>query len=307
MNAFETHGNGNTLLKFYFGKWKMISTVVITCTLIAFVSAFFIPKRYLGRAMFFVPSDVSIDKVMENNQIGYDVEADRVLEIIGSEQVKDSVVKKFGLVSYFGIDTTQKDWPQQLDNIYRLRIVASRTNIMAVVIQAETKDPQLSARIADYVMRCTERVRERMYKTNTGLAEQIYKAQYDSKKAEQDSLENKITTLRKSTSTNYPLLSNTFIADGNMKSNDPDLEVLTQQFINGNNRLNDIQLKYENARDVNAQPVSRFYIIDNGYPVYEPVFPKRTFLAGMAFFGSLFFMMAVLYFRYAVKNIFPSL
>ncbi len=245
--------------------------------------------------MFFVPSEVTMDKMMENGQIGYDVEADRVLQIIGSEQVKDSVVKHFALVKYFGIDTTNKEWPQQLDNIYRNRIVASRTNIMAVVIQAETKDPVLSSQIADYVMRCSERIRERMYRQNSSVAEETYHRQYIQKKNEVDSLERVIATIRGSAVTSYPLLSNLMIS---AQGNNPQLEVLTQDFINENNQLNVVKIKYENAHDVNNQPVSRFYVIDNGYPVYEPVHPKPFFLAGAAFIGSFFFMLAVFYLRY---------
>jgi hypothetical protein len=45
---------------------------------------------------------------------GYDVEADRILQLLQSQEIQDSINAKFDLVSYYELDTLDERWRDEL-------------------------------------------------------------------------------------------------------------------------------------------------------------------------------------------------
>jgi hypothetical protein len=282
---------------------------VIACTIMAAVASSFITPRYQGKASFFIPYSISYDLALENPQFGHDVEADRLLQILNSEQLKDSLTKQFDMIKYFKIDTSNFDWKDQLSGKYSNRIVFSRTNAMSIVITAETHDPYFSAEIVKYVLSISQRIRERMLKTNSAQAVESYKKDYLKKTAEVDSLRVKIIHLRKGSNASPIALVNSQLLweNGNNSSANTEtsveIEVLTQKYLNEHNRLNELKGKYENALNIFNRPVPKFYMLDQPVPMFKKVFPSIGFNVIVAFLGSLFFMMAGFYLLYVFKSI----
>lgn len=302
MNVFEEERVHSSVLAMYFRYWKLIAITVLCCSVLAFVATMFMKERYRAKASFFIPYDISLEKTVDDPKLGYDTEADRMLQILNSEKLKDSVVKKFDLVTYFKIDTSEYIWPQKLTNKYRQRIFANRTNIMSIVIEAETYDPKFSARIVNYIVECSGRMRQEMYRVNTRLAEEAFRKEYVAKQQVVDSLARMIGDLRKDEHGNYPLLEN-LVINGNSNSSSTQKEILTQRFIYENAQLNDMRTKYETARNTSARPIPGFYNIDPAYPIYEPSYPLKGFNIAIGFFGSLFMILAMLYGRYVLLKI----
>jgi uncharacterized protein involved in exopolysaccharide biosynthesis len=302
MNLFDTQRTESVVLNLYRRNWKIIAITVIVCTLLAVVATNFMKEPYRAKASFFIPYDVSLEKTLESPQFGYDIEADRLLQLLNSEQLKDSVVKRFDLVKYFGIDTTDYTWPQALSDKYHQRIFANRTNIMSIVVEAETHDPEYSAEIVNYVVSLLSRMRQTLYKTNSKLAAEVFNAEYRAKKAVVDSLAVKIGNLRKDGQGNYPLLNN-MILTGTLQNSSPEKEILTQQFIHENNQLNDLRVKCENARNISERPIPSFYNIDQAFPIYKASYPILGFNVAVGFFGSLFFMLVAFYLKHVVQQL----
>jgi uncharacterized protein involved in exopolysaccharide biosynthesis len=299
MNVFEEERVHSSVLTMYFRYWKLIAVTVLLCSVLAFVATIFMKERYRAKASFFIPYDISLEKTVDDPKLGYDTEADRMLQILNSEKLKDSVVRKFDLIKYFKIDTSEYIWPQKLTNKYRQRIFANRTNIMSIIIEAETYDPKFSASIVNYIVECSGRMRQEMYRGNTRLAEEAFRKEFVAKQQVVDSLARMIGDLRKDEHGNYPLLEN-LVINGNSSSSSTQKEILTQRFIYENSQLNEMRLKYETARNTSVRPIPGFYNIDPAYPIYEPSFPLRGFNIAIGFFGSLFMILAILYGRYVV-------
>lgn len=302
MNLFDTQRAESVVLNLYRRNWKIIALAVAVCTLLAVVATFFMKERYRAKASFFIPYDVSLEKTLESPQFGYDIEADRLLQILNSEQLKDSVVKRFDLVTYFKIDTTDYTWPQNLADKFHQRIFANRTNIMSIVVEAETHDPEYSAEIVNYIVNISATMRQTMLKSNSKLAAEVFYAEYMDKKAVVDSLAIQLGNIRKDAQGNYPLL-NMLIVTGPTTNSSPEKEILTQRFIDENDQLNDLRVKYENARNISERPIPSFYNIDQAYPIYKASYPLIGFNIAIGFFGSLFFMLVVLYLKHVVQQL----
>ena len=309
MNIFEEKTGINPLAKVYIKNWKIIFYTVLGCTLLATIASFMLTPRYSAKTSFFIPYNISYDLAIENPQFGYDIEADRLLQIINSEQFRDSVDRKFNLVNYYKIDTADFEWRDLLSEKYKRRIVASRTNVMSIVIEAETHDPYFSKEIVAYILDLTQKMRERLLKTNSELAVEAFKNQYLNKQAEVDSIDSRIIKLRKENNANpIALVNNQFIwGNGTTQKVNPEvaveLEILTQKHINEAARLNDLKGKYENALNLAMRPIPQFYMLDKPTPIFKKVFPLIGFNITIAFLGSLFFMMVGFYLQYVVKSI----
>ncbi|MCU0428763.1 MAG: hypothetical protein MUF42_02215 [Cytophagaceae bacterium] len=309
MNVFDEKVNIGQVGKMYIKHWKLIAYTVTACTLLAIVVSLLITPRYSAKTSFFIPYNISYDLAVENPQFGYDVEADRLLQIINSTQLMDSVTQRFNMIHYYEIDTTEYDWKDVLAEKYRKRIIANRTNVMSIVIMAETHDPLFSAEIVNYILNLSQRMRERMLKTNSELAVESFKKDYVKKKAEVDSLRERILQLRRENNSNPITLVNSqvLLPHASSTSIKPEvaveLEVLSQKHIYEHNRLNDLKGKYENALNVMNRAVPKFYMLDHPTPMYKATFPMIGFNIAIAFLGSLFFMLAGLYVRHVFNTI----
>lgn len=174
---------------------KNRTTLFLVCfisVIFSVIVTFFVPKEYSSSAIIFPPAAVLLETSIENPNFGYDVEADRLLQIANSSEVRDSVIKKFDLLSYYKINTATKDWLSKLNKNYHQDITFSKTQFMSVVISAQTKDPEMCTGIVNYLIEAVDAFREKVYKQNIRLALIKTKAEFIFEKKLTDSLFNRL-------------------------------------------------------------------------------------------------------------------
>jgi uncharacterized protein involved in exopolysaccharide biosynthesis len=308
MSVFDEKRNTIPVETIYLKNWKLIAGVVLLCTIGAVIFTMMLTPRYRAKAAFFIPYTISLEQTVENPQFGYDVEADRLLQLLHSEQLKDSVIRKFNLVKYYEIDTTKYGWQAGLNELYDQRFISNRTNVMSIVVEAETHDPKFSAQIVDYIVKLAGRMRERFMKTNSQLAGERFRVDYDHKKAEVDSLRSRILTIRKALGeSNVTVMESQILVNNKVSSSDAaqqlELEALSQQHINEQKRLGELKEKFENAVNMSNSPIPQFYILDEATPLYKKAYPLTMFNICIGFFGSLFLMLTGLYLKHVVQVI----
>ena len=158
--------DGLEVMRFLYSRWK---TIVIATILSALVSIFItstLPKKYASKAVFFPPSFQTRGPMDINPQMGFNMEADRLIQMAQSSALRDSVVEKFDLIEYYKVDTTREDWRSKLYKSLDRDLMLTRTKYMSVVIRVETKNPTLSSNMANGVMALLSRFWERLYKDN---------------------------------------------------------------------------------------------------------------------------------------------
>ncbi|MBC7862026.1 MAG: hypothetical protein IAF38_03575 [Bacteroidia bacterium] len=304
-NLFDDAVSTRNIFNVYLKNFKLILFTVIACTIIAIVASFIVKPRYAAKASFFIPLNTSLESALENPQLGYDVEVDRLLQIINSTQFEDSVIKKFDLINYSKVDTSDFEWKDKINSFFRKRVRAGRTNAMSIFIEAETHAPEFSSEIVNYMVGLTQRSRERFYKTNGLIAVQFFKADYLKKRAETDSLKAILSLLRnelKSSggmviSGNQIITQASTINPANL-GKQLELEITTQRYIAESTKLQLLKEKYESALNLSSRPIPKMYIVDNAVPIYSPVYPLLGFNISVGFLGSLLFMLAALYLKH---------
>lgn len=160
--------------------------------LLAGLVTFFIPKEYKSYGIVYPPSSTSIENSIDYPNFGYDVEADRLMQVLESRDIRDSVIKRFNLIEHFLVDTSSIDWKDELLKKYYKNIRFERTTSMAVLLTARTKNAGLSADIVNYLISSADGFRERLYKRNIIPAyEQAFK-EYQLRQARLDTAEKKL-------------------------------------------------------------------------------------------------------------------
>lgn len=287
----------------------ILAVVVVTCVISAIIT-FFIPKEYISTAVVFPTETNAIEDVIRNPQFGYDVEADRLIQVLQSRSIRDSIIKRFDLETYYHIDRTNPDWYYRLQRKYEQDITCTKTIFMSVVISVRNKDPEMAANIANRIISLVNIIREKLLKQNLFLALHSLQSEYFSIKNELDSLNNVVNDLTRNKNGMKQFIQNdryiSLIYDKS-QLNDAETSKALQLVINLYNLklgwFYDIQSKLKNATLMTQRPLPSIYIIESAIPSYKKSYPRYSINLLLAFVGSFIFISFSLYFYYKIQYI----
>jgi capsular polysaccharide biosynthesis protein len=273
--------------------------VSFICAVVSAVISLMIPKEYISSAVVFPPASLSLDLSTENPNFGYDIEADRLLQILQSKEIRDSVIRRFNLADYYEIDRKALDWVSKTDRAYRKDVEFKRSTFMSIVISCQTKDPELSANIVNYILEMGDKVREKIYKQNVKLAYTKVQDEYNVEKAITDSL---YTILKKRFSeegvSGLLLLAPNAQLNFNLqqttgkKSEASDVSLLGAEILKYRfhfDRQNEYEMRLKRIGKMLEYPVSRIHILDSAEPNYRKTYPMVTLNVMVSFVLGFFF------------------
>jgi len=278
--------------------------VSFACAVISAVISLMIPKEYESTAVVFPPASLSLDLSTENPNFGYDIEADRLLQILQSKEIRDSVISRFNLADYYEINRDAKDWLSRTDKAYRRDVEFKRSTFMSIVITCQTKDPELSANIVNYILEMADKVRENIYKQNVKLAYSKIMDEYGVEKKITDSL--------------YSILQKRFNEEGisgllllapnaqlnfnlqemtGKKSETAAVSLLGAEILKYRfhfDRQNEYEMRAKRIGKMLEYPVSQIHILDSAEPNYRKTYPMVTLNVMLSFV--LGFLLTSVYF-----------
>ena len=291
-----------TFLRIIIQNNRFISIFIILCCVITLVISLLIPKEYTSTATVFATDSNSLDDVIRNPQFGYDIEADRLIQILDSREIRDSIIKKFSLVKYYNIDTTDADWYFGICKKYSRDITCTKTVYMSIVISARTKDPQMSANIVNSIITMVNRTRERLLKQNVFRAVKSLESEYFLLKHDLDSLNTLISDItRRDGGITQFMHSEKYLSLIMEKShldkyeNSRELQLLVNYY---NMRLSwfyDVEVKLKNANLLALRPLPAIYVVEKAIPSYRKTFPSYGLNLLISFAGSLIFILVLLF------------
>lgn len=150
----------NSLNVLYFiYKWrKPLILVGLAAFILSSIVALTIKEKYKSTVILFPATTYSISKALltENNvkqedvlQFGEEEEAEQMLQILNSDEIRTKVCEKYNLMAHYGIDSTDKFKRTKLFDEYQSNISFKRTEYMSVKIEVMDGDPELAAVIAN--------------------------------------------------------------------------------------------------------------------------------------------------------------
>ncbi len=303
----------DSIIRFIVKQYKPLIIFPMIAAIAGFIFSFTLPKKYEAHAEIFPTYFTNVDQNIENPMFGYDIEADRLLKILRSESLKDSIVSKFNLFEYWDIDTNNKNYRFFLNKKYEKNIGFKRTAAMSIVISVYTYDADFSVKIVDEILNQVDIVRERMIKSNIQMAFETNKMEVTKIQVELDSLIARIKKIREDNNIYYPSLQQNMVLSSNSETYGAvrtDLEKLENEYSVKYDYYKIVYAKMKKAEQTVNAPISKVYVLDRASTDYKKKSPRIIYNTAGAFFVAFFIVLVFLLFKsewnkrtlYAHKN-----
>ncbi len=187
-------------------KWrKPLIILTLSGAIISTIISFLIQEKYKSTVILFPTTNASVSESLlaEHSvstkdilKFGEEEDAEQLLQVLNSYEIRDRIIKKFDLFNHYGIDKNTAYPLTKLHKMYDDNISFRRTEYMSVQIDVLDKDPKIAADIANTITELIDSVINRMQKKRAFEAYKIVKTQYENLKAEIKKNEDSLKILR---------------------------------------------------------------------------------------------------------------
>ncbi len=197
--------NSGGLLVFLY-KWrKPLIIISLFGAIVSAIVSLIIPNKYESKVVLFPASINSISKALisENNikadvlEFGEEEQAEQLLQILHSDEIRDRVITKFNLLEHYDIEKDDEFKMTKLHKKYKGNVTFKRTEFMSVEINVLDESPDTAALMANFIANHLDSVKNRMRYQIAYPAYKIVEEQYLNLQSEIQELEDSLTKLRK--------------------------------------------------------------------------------------------------------------
>lgn len=289
----------------YLIKWKKpLMVIAILTAVVSSVVSLFIHDKYQSSVILYPTTTSSISKALisEHNSGKEDIlefgdveQAEQLIQILNSDEIRDKIVKKYNLVEHYCINPGDKYKNTKLNGRYQDNISFKLTKYMAVEIKVLDYNPDTAALIANEIAMLLDTVKNRMRKDIAEEAFRIVEKEYMYQKGYVQKLEDSLTTLREYGVIDYESQAEriteqmaTAILQGKqsaVKALEEKLAVLSKyggayvsirdQLEYEKKQLTFIHAKYQEAKVDAENNLQHKFIVNRAFPAEKPVYPIR--------------------------------
>jgi len=200
-NAFD-------LIEFAWEKKYILTGMTVIAAILSVVISLQMTDRFRSTVVLFPAASVSIAKnLVETSSIsmdsrdimsfGKEEDAERMLQILHSNQIKDYIVQKYNLMEHYDIDINKDKFPYtKLDIKYKGNIKFRRTEFQSIEISVLDEDPVYAADIANDIAAYIDSTIHKMQKERAIEAYKIVEKEYKLVQSEIEKLSVSIQKIR---------------------------------------------------------------------------------------------------------------
>lgn len=158
--------NSEDLLIVVFRKWKLLLIVTAIAFISSIVVSLMLPNYYKATAIVFPTRSNSVDfqGTARNSvvEFGDEADAERLLQVLISPEIRDSLTLKYKLYDHYDIDSTESQAKAKFQKAYEGNIKFNRTRYNSITIDVYDKEPEVAANMANDIVRLVDTVMNRM-------------------------------------------------------------------------------------------------------------------------------------------------
>ena len=292
-------------------KWILIALSTLAFIL-SIIYSLNIKPRFRSEVIMFPASSVSISKsLLETNSLitdsrdilsfGGDDDAERLLQILHSDLIKEYITRKFNLMSHYRIDSTGAFPRTLLYNKFKGNVKSKRTEYMSIEISVLDEDPQMAADIANAIVSYVDSTIRNMQHLRAMEALTIVEDEYLQTETEVRQISDSLQKIRKLGINDYESQAKTLnsayadaLAKGNKEASDLLLKRINILATYGGkyvelskkldfeiDRLGELKVKYASAK-LNANlSIPHMFIVDKAIKAERKAVPKRSIIVMM--------------------------
>lgn len=310
--------DSTSLIEFFWRWRKPLIIIGIAAVLVSSAIALMIPEKFKSTVIMFPVQSNAISKALLTEdfsgkqdilQFGEEEQAEQMLQILNSDEIRNKVCKKYDLMQHYRIDPTDRFKNTKLFETYNENITFKRTEFMSVRVDVMDEDPELAADIANDIAALLDSTKRRMQRDRAMQAFHIVEAEYLKKRGEVDRMQDSMQKLNELGMYDYESQSEVTsqayakaLSEGNQRaiaSLEEQLKIIGQygsayMAVRENlyiqrEQLNLLKKKYEEAK-VDADAVLSYkFIVNPAYAAERKSYPVRWLIVVVSTGASVVF------------------
>lgn len=191
------------LLRFIFKHFKKLCLVGLLAAVASSIVALLLTEYFTSSVILFPARTNSVtlseDGINRGNisDFGEEEEAEQLLQIINSEDLKVRVISRFNLFDHYEIRPDDAHARTEILKIYDEFVSARRTKFNSVEINVTDKQPEMAADMANSIAEFTDSVKNRMIRERAQASVAMVDALYLETKAKVDAMNARLDSLHK--------------------------------------------------------------------------------------------------------------
>lgn len=303
INEAEEFNSLNVL--FFIYKWrKQLMIIAAATVVISSIVSLTIQEKYKSTVILFPATTNSISGALLSEvntsksdvlQFGEEEEAEQMLQILNSDEIRSQICEKYHLMEHYGIDSTDKFKRTKLYEEYQGNINFKRTEYMSVKIEVLDKDPVLAAQIANEIAALHDSTKIHIQRQRADEALRIVEREYNNKLKDIQKQEDSLRIINQKGVYDYESQSEVTneqyaiaISKGDqraVKALEEKLKILAEygsayvslrdNMYMQRKQLNILKSKWEEAKVNATQTLPQKFIVSNAYPAERKSYPIR--------------------------------
>ncbi|MCD4773230.1 MAG: hypothetical protein K8R41_07610 [Bacteroidales bacterium] len=311
---------------YFLYKWRqplIIITIIAIVASLIFSAPFFITPKFESTVILFPTSSNSISQALLGNKInnkkdilefGEDEQAERMLQILNSNKIRDKIIEKYDLLNHYEIDENSNFYKTKINREYESNVSFRRTEYMAVKISVLDKDPQMAADIANDISILLDSTVNEIKKERSFKGFQIVEKEYLRLKSQIKETEDSLLILRKLGVHDYESQAEMInqqlaieIAKGNINSIrrlEKKLDILANYggaYVTLRDaleydieQLSIVKARYEEARIDTEQVLPQKFVVNHAFKAEKKSYPIRWLIMLVSTFSAIFLSILVI-------------
>ena len=310
----------STNLIVYLYNWRlplMIVSLVAAILAAIFSGPSFIDPLYESTVTVFPSTTNSLSKALlpqkfasrgqDILEFGKEEEAEQLLQILNTDEIRDSIIRKYDLMQHYDIDTDGKYAKTELYRTFASNISFRRTEFMSVEISVLDTDPDTAALIANDIVVLLDMVKNRIQRERANQGLRIIEGEYLGLKRELEVLEDSLTLLRYKGVHDYEAQSSVFneqlataiIENAPAKSIralEQKLDTLAKyggtyvsirdELVYLKEEVVKLKTAYDQAKVDVSQSLPATFRVNNAYPAEKKKYPIRWLVVALSMLGA---------------------
>jgi capsular polysaccharide biosynthesis protein len=319
--SFET----SDLLLYLWKRKIPLLIITLSAAIISTVVSYTITPMFKSTVVLFPASESPVSKslLQVNFQdrvgilgFGDELQLERILQVLHSDDIRDHVFEKFNLMEHYDIDPLGHYPRTKLYAEYNSNIKFKRTEFNSIIIQVMDKDPQMAADIANDIAALVDSTMNRMKRDRAITAFKLVEREYLQAQERVKQITDTLTYYNKKGVVSYDRQIERYteayggaIAEGNYNAAERidklmnNLEAITGPFLyfwemrtNETLRLRDLTAKYIEAKAETELALSAVFILDKAYKAEKKAYPKKSVIVMASSLAT--FLLAVILFLF---------
>lgn len=302
---------------FFIYKWrKQLGIVGASAFIISCIIALTIQEKYKSTVILFPATTNSISKALLTDnptskedvlQFGEEEEAEQMLQILGSDEVRSRICDKYHLMEHYGIDPEDQYKRTKLYDNFLENINFKRTEYMSVKIEVMDYSPDTAAMIANDIAALHDSTKTRIQHERAREALKIVEREYLAKLNEIHKMEDSLKVINsygvfdyesqsEVTSEQYAIAisknDQRAIKSLEEKLNiigkyGSDYVALRDNIFMQRKQLNLLKSKYDEAKVDAEQVLSQKFVVSSAFPAEKKSYPIRWLIVVVSTLSSL--------------------